>query len=245
MVGDTHRRFGAVDVLAAGPAGAVDVDAQVRRIDFHPHVVIHFRGDEYGGEGGMAPVARIEGRFTHQPVHADLGAQPTEGIVAVELDGCALDARHLAWGDLDQLGPETPSLPPPQVHAQQHLGPILGLGAAGPGLDIQEGVVGVHLSGEHAPELQLGDAPLMLRHIRRHQVHRLRVLLLHGHGQEIGGVGQRRTERVETDHHGLQGGPFLTHGLRALGVLPEIRHLDLAQHLGQAILLFRIVKDTP
>jgi hypothetical protein len=35
QVGDAHRRVGLVDVLAAGAAGAVGVDAQVAAVDFH------------------------------------------------------------------------------------------------------------------------------------------------------------------------------------------------------------------
>ncbi len=43
---------------------------------------------------------------------------------------------------------------PFQVHAQQHRGPVLRLGAARPGLDIEKGVVRVHLAGKHALELE-------------------------------------------------------------------------------------------
>lgn len=94
-------------------------------------------------------------------------------------------------------------------------------------------------------ELQPGDVSLMFRHIRHHQVHRFRVFLFRGHGQDGGGVGQGGIEPVEAGHDGLQGGPFLTHGLRALGILPELRLLELAQDFRQTFLFLCVVKDTP
>ena len=41
---------------------------------------------------------------------------------------------------------------PAHIHAQQHLGPILGLGAAGPGMDFEIAVVAVGLAREQAFE---------------------------------------------------------------------------------------------
>ena len=44
-------------------------------------------------------------------------------------------------------------LGPARVHAQQHLGPVLALGAAGAGMDFEEGVVAVGLAGQQRLEL--------------------------------------------------------------------------------------------
>src|SRR5690554_2651411 len=43
LMGDPHRRVGGVDVLAAGAAGAVGIDAQVRRVDLHLEAVVDLR----------------------------------------------------------------------------------------------------------------------------------------------------------------------------------------------------------
>src|SRR3546814_18271245 len=51
-------------------------------------------------------------------------------------------------------------LGPANVHAQQHLRPVLRLGAAGAGVDLEVAVVGVGLAGQQAFELALGDARL-------------------------------------------------------------------------------------
>src|SRR5690606_181465 len=87
-------------------------------------------------------------------VHADLGAQPAVGVLALDVHGGALDTRHFAFGQLHDGGVETAMVGPAQVHAQQDIRPVLGLGAAGTGLDVQIRVVGVHLAAEHAAKFQ-------------------------------------------------------------------------------------------
>ena len=81
-VRDAHRRFGLVHVLTAGAARAVDIGAQVRRIDLDVDVVVDLGRDEHRSERGVAAIARVERRLAHQPVHAGLGAQPAVGIIA-------------------------------------------------------------------------------------------------------------------------------------------------------------------
>src|SRR5690606_30751839 len=157
-VGDAHRRLGLVDVLATGARGAVDVGPEVGRIDLDVDVVVDLGRHEHRGEAGVAAVVRIEPRLAYQPVHPGLGLEPAVGVLALDPEGGRLDARHFAAGDLQQFGLPAARLGPAQVHAQQHLGPVLGLGAAGARLDVDEGVAAVHLAGEHALELQLLQA---------------------------------------------------------------------------------------
>src|SRR5207342_3112571 len=168
-VRDAHGRFGLVDVLAAGAGTAVDVGAQVGRIDIDLDVVVDFRADEHRGEAGVAAVVGIEGRLAHQPVHADLGLQPAEGVLALDAESRALDAGDFAGADFHQFGLPAAALAEAQVHAQQHLGPVLRLGAAGAGLDVDEAVGGIELAGEHAAELQLLHARGDLVHVGDHR----------------------------------------------------------------------------
>ena len=49
-MGDAHRRFGTVDVLAARAGCAVNVYAEIGGVDFYLDVVVDFRRDEDGGE---------------------------------------------------------------------------------------------------------------------------------------------------------------------------------------------------
>jgi hypothetical protein len=69
---------------------------------------------------------------------AALGAQPSVGAPAVDLDRRRLQARLLALELVDDLARKAVSLGPAQVHAQQHLGPVVRFGAAAAGADRQE-----------------------------------------------------------------------------------------------------------
>ena len=46
---------------------------------------------------------------------------------------------------------------PAQIHAQQHGGPVLRLGAAGAGLDGHDGVEVIGFAGEQRPGFQFAD----------------------------------------------------------------------------------------
>ena len=48
---------------------------------------------------------------------------------------------------------EAVALPPAAVHAQQHLGPVLGLGAARTGMEGENGIVFIILAGEQSGQL--------------------------------------------------------------------------------------------
>ena len=54
-VGDTDRRFGLVDMLAACPARPEGVNLQILRADFHPNRVVDFGNHLNGRERGVPP----------------------------------------------------------------------------------------------------------------------------------------------------------------------------------------------
>jgi len=103
----------------------------------------------------MPPVAGIERRLAHEPVHSGLGTQPPIRVVPVHLDGRALDARHFARALVDDFHAKATRIGPSHVHAQQHRGPILRLGAAGARLNVDESSARIHLAREHSRELEL------------------------------------------------------------------------------------------
>ena len=71
----------------------------------------------------------------------------------------ALQPRFLALGRVQHFRLQTTLLRPAQVHPQQHLRPVLGLGPAGTGMDLEDGVRGVVLSGEQVRHLdRLGSS---------------------------------------------------------------------------------------
>jgi hypothetical protein len=81
-------------------------------------------------------------------VDAPLGAQPAVGAACLDRDRGALDARRFALGLVHDLGVEPVPLGPAEVHPQEHLGPVRGLGPTGPGTDHQEGPALVVLAAE-------------------------------------------------------------------------------------------------
>ena len=78
----------------------------------------------------------IERRKTHQPMHAVLGFQITESIRPGNTNGDVFDADFFAAGFIQDFGLKAAFLGPAQVHPLQHLGPILGLGTACPGVNL-------------------------------------------------------------------------------------------------------------
>ncbi len=100
----------------------------------------------------------IVGRDAHQPMHARLGLEPAIGVLAFDLNGRRLEARLFARVAFDQLDLVALLVGPAHVHAHQHFGPVLALGAARACMDFEEGVVAVGL----AREQRLDFAPLDL-----------------------------------------------------------------------------------
>ena len=140
-------------MLAAGARRAVGVGAHVRLVDVDLDRVVDHRIDPDAGERGVPARVAVEGRDAHQPVHARLGLQPAIGVRALDLQRRRLDARLLAGVVFEDLDLVAVLLRPARVHAHEHLGPVLALGAAGAGMDLEIGVVAVGLAGEHRLDL--------------------------------------------------------------------------------------------
>ena len=85
-------------------------------------------------------------------MHPCFGAQPSEGVLPFKLHRRTLQASHLTSRRLDQRRLEPLVFTPSQIHSQQHLSPILRLGASGAGLNIQIRIILVRLPREHSSE---------------------------------------------------------------------------------------------
>src|ERR1051326_3436940 len=130
VVHDAHCRIGHIDVLAAGPAGTEGIDAQIFRADIDLDFVVDLRVDEYRRERGVASRIGIERRDAHQAMYAALRLQQAVRILGVDFEGYRFDAGAFALEAIGDDGLEALALGPSQIHAQQHLGPVLALGAA-------------------------------------------------------------------------------------------------------------------
>ena len=148
QVRDADGRVGHVDVLAAGAARAVGVDAEVLVGDLDLDVVVDLGRDVDRGKRRVPALRRVERRDPDEPVDAHLALEVAVGVVADDVQRRALQARLLAVLPVDELGLPAAALGEAHVHPQEHLRPVLRLRAAGARVDREPGVVGV-LGGAH------------------------------------------------------------------------------------------------
>ena len=214
----------------AGARGAVGVDLDVVRLDLDLDGVLHERRHLHARERGVAARLRVVGRDAHEPVHALLGAEQPVGVLAARDEGGGLDAGLVALGGLLQLHLHAAPLRPAHLHPQQHLGPVLRVGAAGAGVHGHDRVAGVVLAREEPRLLELREPRLdrgaLLRELGVHRVVLLGHLL---ERLEVVDVGLERAERLEPPPGrrvlgGHRGGSLL--------VVPEAGRPHVALELG-------------
>ena len=186
----------------------------------------------------------VEGRLAHQTVDAGFGAQHAEAVFAGELDGRGLDAGHIPFRLFQHFDAVALALAVLDVHAQQHRRPVLGFGAAGAGLDVDEAVERVGRIIEHAAEFEPRDFLLDAVEVGIHGMQRIVVVLFACHGEELVGILEPVGDAVERQNDVLQGFLFLGEFLRAFGVVPDGRVFEFARDGFQLIRFLIVVKDT-
>ena len=105
----------------------------------------------------MSPGGLIERRDAHQTMHAGFGRQQSVRIFAFDFESHALDARLLGGLIVDNLRFETAPLRPLQIHAQEHLSPILRFGPASAWMNRANGVAQIVLACQKRFGLDLAD----------------------------------------------------------------------------------------
>ena len=221
-MGDAHGAVGGVDVLAAGAGRAIGVDAAVALVDLDVDPVVDDRIDPDRREAGVAAGGAVIGRDADQAVDARFRLQPAKGVVALDDDGRRLDAGLFALVALDQLDLVAAALGPAGVHAQEHLRPVLAFGAAGAGMDLEIGVVGISLARQQG--FELGFVGFAFQRLQRLLGFRDDAGIAFGlaHLDQFEIVGKARLEAAQASDRFLQPGAFAHQGLRVFGVVPEI-----------------------
>jgi len=159
--------------------------------------------------------------------------------------GGALDARDFTRRAFHQFGLVAACLAPAQVHAQQHFGPVLRLGAPGTGLDVEVGVVDVHLAAEHALELEIGERLVGCVEIGDDGVEGVFVVLLGGEFEEFLRVADPRADSAQIGDGAIERDALLAQRLRAGGIVPDVGRFEFALDFDQAFGAGIEVKDTP
>ena len=192
----------------------------------------------------MAPGIGVEGALADEAVDAGLGAQEAVGVLAADLDGGALDAGHFAFGLFEQLDVEALAFGVAQIHALEHARPVLGLGAAGAGLDLDEAGVAVHRVVEHAAEFELAHAAFKGGGVGFDGLHRFFVVFHRGELEQILAVGQALVDFLQVHNDAFEGFLFLAKFLGAGRVVPDLGVFELLADFDQLFSLGIVVKDT-
>ena len=214
-------------MLAARARRPVRVDAQVVRVDLGHLGVVERRHRVERRERGLAARVGVERRDADEPVHAAFAREQTERVATLHRERGRAEAGFGAGRHLVDLDGEAAPLGPAQVHAQEHVGPVLRVGAARAGVDRADRVAVVVLAGEQRAQLQRveltaerGDAGVDLL------LDRVVALLARELGERLE-VGDRAVELVDERDVFLE--------LRELGVdlagavlvVPEVGLADL------------------
>ncbi len=209
-------------MLAPGPARPVDVDLEIFRTDLDVAVILDLGDHLDQGKGGVPTVRLVEGREANQPVHAALRPQPSEGALARDPDGHALVAGLFTRRLVQDLGAHLAPFRPAQVHAQQHVGPVLGVGPAGPGMDAdQRRVLGV---GVGAQQVDLLPADVLVENpqVLPQRGFDVAIALGDRHLGEADHIPSARLQLVPDRNLIAKALGFLREPLRPRWVLPEV-----------------------
>jgi hypothetical protein len=112
-------------------------------------------------------------------------------------------------------------------------------------LDVEVGVVGVGLAGEHAAEFEFGKLGFESIDILGNLRQGIGIVLFRGHRHQLTGVGDALLQDIDGVHHIGQRGALAAQRLGALGIVPDLGVGQFQFDLGQPFLFFRVVKDTP
>jgi hypothetical protein len=167
-------------------------------------------------------------------MHAALGFQPAIGIDPADLDGRRFEPGALAGALFEPLDLVAMRLGPAHIHPQQHLGPILRLGAAGAGMDFEISVVAVGLARQQAFELALLCLVAQLFEVRLGFGDDLAVALAFAELDQLQRLIDLALDAAVALDRALQPGALAQDRLRRGAVVPQLRVFGLAVQLFEA-----------
>ena len=160
-------------------------------------------------------------------MHAAFGREKSEGVLAFDADRGGFESRAFAGRQIHDGGAKPFALRPAQIHAQQHLGPILRFHAAGAGLDRHDGVQAVVFAGKQRERLEFGDICVgggdFALDIAEQRVALGRVGFFFGEMKIRLDIAQRARELLVGRDDSFRDFALLENFLRLFLVLPEIR----------------------
>jgi len=167
----------------------------------------------------------IKRRNAHQPMHAGFGRQQTIRIFALDFKSHALDAGFLARLIIDNFGLESSALGPLDVHAQEHLSPILRFRSARPGMNGADRIAGIVFPGQKRLGLRLQD--FVLESLEQRPYLSQRRIIFLGKLKEHASVGNFIFKLFVPFDDPLQAAALLQKSLRRVLIGPEVRRRSL------------------
>ena len=156
-VRDANRGVGHVDVLSARAAGAESIDAEIVVFDINLDFVVDLRINENRRKRRVAARGGIERRNAHQAMYADFRLQHAKGIRAIDFEGDGFNARAFAFEAVRDDVAEFVALAPAEIHAHEHFGPVLRLGAARARMDGDDGGELIVFAREQHPGFEFAE----------------------------------------------------------------------------------------
>ena len=140
QVSHPHCAVGGVHALSA---------CALRAVHVHPHLGVqnlnvnflfgHFRDHLETGKAGLTAVVAVERRGPHQTVNPVFWQHHPVSAFPPNYKLCARDAGLLAFLNVQNIHLKAAALGPANVCSEQHIGPVLRLGATRPALDHYDG----------------------------------------------------------------------------------------------------------
>ena len=184
----------------------------------------------------------IERRDTYQAVHTDLALQHAKGIFAIHFERNRFDSSAFPFQAIRHIHLHAISFSPAQVHAEQHLRPILAFRAARTGVHGNYGIARIVLTRKQHGVFQLAQRRLKRLHIA-HNVSLYTLAFTSELKERIQIVRQRPDLDIVVDPF-FQALAILHHLLAALRLVPEVGFSNQGFGLAQFSFLAGRVKDT-
>jgi hypothetical protein len=160
----------------------------------------------------VTPRILIERRDAHQTMHSGLGGEKAVRVFAFDFECHALDTGLFSRLVVDNLSLETTPFSPLQIHAQKHLGPVLGFRASGARMNRTNGVARIVLAAQQ--HLGFSFAQLGFEATKQTAQFIQRCFVFFSKFKEHAGVGNLSLELLLAFDDAFQTAPLLEELLR-------------------------------
>ena len=229
-------------MLAAGSGRPIGIDSQILVLNFYFNVVRNLWIDEHRCEARFTARSGVERTEPNEPVHPGFGHKQPVGVLAAGGERGRFDSRFLAGLFVDNLGLESAPLTPTEIHAEQHSGPILGIGAARSRIYGHDRIASIIGSGQQCFSLCFFN--VFFEFIESALQFAERALVITREFEEHAGIIDLPAKLLGFLYGGLETAARFQDCLRAFLIVPEVWFCKLFFEFGEFLPLGFGVKET-